>query len=59
MNKKEKIEDAILIIIVGIITAIMLCVWLSQEPNGYYKATETMQSDGSYYIWVENENENE
>lgn len=37
----------------AIIIAIMFA-WFVKEPTGYYKQTQMIQPNGTYYTWVEN-----
>lgn len=50
---KEKIQNAISFVLIILALATLMVSYLTEEPKGYYVGTETMQPDGTYYIWVE------
>ena len=50
---KEFIEIVVITIFLSIPLVILLTMWAVVEPAGHYEGTETIQPDGTYYIWVE------
>ena len=53
-KQKENILEKILMIVAMLIVIVLFTIAYNRNQNGgYYAPTETMQADGSYYIWVE------
>lgn len=53
-KQKENILENILMIVAMLIVIVLFTIAYNRNQNeGYYAPTETMQADGSYYIWVE------
>ena len=50
-RQKQIISNILCVIIIFI--ALFLCAINYTKPQGHYEGTETIQPDGSYYIWVE------
>lgn len=54
-HKKHTRENLICIALAVCLLAIVVALFIKAfiTPQGYYRPTETMQPDGSYYEWVE------
>lgn len=50
--KKQK-ENILMIVAMLIVIVLFTIAYNRNQNEGYYAPTETMQADGSYYIWVE------
>ena len=50
---KEFVEIVIITLFLSIPLVILLTMWAVVEPAGHYEGTETIQPDGTYYVWVE------
>ena len=56
MKKREKMEmikNVLSSIVIILFISVLFYAWLTTKPHGHYEPTETMQPDGSYYVWVE------
>lgn len=54
--KKQK-ENILMITAMLIVIVLFTIAYNKNQNGGYYAPTETMQADGSYYIWVEEQEE--
>ena len=50
---KKKVTEAVCGIIMISLIALLFCSWLNETQKGHYEKTNTIQPDGTHYIWVE------
>ena len=50
---KKKVTEAVCGIIMISLIALLFCSWLSETQKGHYEKTNTIQPDGTHYIWIE------
>lgn len=54
-RKKEIIKKFLYLIGISLILVIIIAIYSTKNKNGHYESVSEIQSDGSYYIWVEEE----